>query len=97
MRFVATQARPLVAQSRAASCVSSRPTGGHTNHTPRSLSFSESDVFIAVEIDSSPGNPHAIPRGAQSVLTEHFVDEPGHPTRDALDRVLMLFREKLPA
>jgi hypothetical protein len=29
------------------------------------------------------------------VLTEHLVDEPGHPTRDALDRVLDLFRERL--
>jgi dienelactone hydrolase len=53
------------------------------------------DGFIAVEIDSSPGNPHGIPRSAHSVLTEHFVDEPGHPTRDALERVLTLFREKL--
>ena len=53
------------------------------------------DRFIAVEIDSSPNNPHGIPRGAHSVLTEHFVDEPGHPTRDALDRVLTLFRDRL--
>jgi hypothetical protein len=29
------------------------------------------------------------------VLTEHLVDEPGHPTRDALDQVLDLFRERL--
>jgi hypothetical protein len=29
------------------------------------------------------------------VLTEHLVDEPGHPTRDALDHVLDLFRERL--
>jgi hypothetical protein len=27
------------------------------------------------------------------VLTEHFVDEPGHPTREALDRVLAFFKE----
>jgi dienelactone hydrolase len=53
------------------------------------------DRFVAVEIDSSPGNPHGIPSMAHSVLTEHFVDEPGHPTRQALDRVLTLFREKL--
>ncbi|MER3453412.1 MAG: dienelactone hydrolase, partial [Acidimicrobiia bacterium] len=33
------------------------------------------DRFVAVEIDSSPGNPHGIPRSAHSVLTEHFVDE----------------------
>ena len=53
------------------------------------------DRFIAVEIDSSPGNPHGIPKGAHSVLTEHLVDEPGHPTREALDRVLAFFRERL--
>ncbi len=55
------------------------------------------DNFIAVEIDSSPGNPHGIPKNAHSVLTEHFVDEPGHPTRDALDRVIAFFRERLTA
>jgi len=53
------------------------------------------DNFVGVEIDSSPGNPHGIPSNAHSVLTEHLVDEPGHPTRDALDRVLDLFRERL--
>ena len=53
------------------------------------------DAFVAVEIDSSPGNDWGIPRQAHSVLTEHFVDEPGHPTRAALDTVLDLFRERL--
>ena len=53
------------------------------------------DRFVAVEIDSSKGNPHGIPGMAHSVLTEHLVDEPGHPTRDALEQVLELFRSKL--
>jgi dienelactone hydrolase len=53
------------------------------------------DAFVGVEIDSSPGNPHGIRKRAHSVLTEDFVDEPGHPTRDALDRVLDLFRTRL--
>lgn len=53
------------------------------------------DRFVAVEIDSSPGNPHGNPRNAHSVLTVHLVDEPGHPTRDALEQVLDLFRTKL--
>ncbi|MDP6177340.1 MAG: dienelactone hydrolase family protein [Acidimicrobiales bacterium] len=44
--------------------------------------------FIGVEIDSSPGNPHGIDPRAHSVLTEELVDEPGHPTREALERVL---------
>ena len=55
------------------------------------------DAFVAVEIDSSPGNPHGIPKDAHSVLTTHLVDEPGHPTRDALDQVLALFRTRLVA
>ena len=53
------------------------------------------DNFIGVEIDSSAGNPNGIPKAAHSVLTEHFVDQPGHPTRDALDRVLAFFRDRL--
>jgi dienelactone hydrolase len=53
------------------------------------------DAFIAVEIDSSKDNPHGIPRTAHSVLTQHLVDEPGHPTREALDRVLAFFAERL--
>jgi dienelactone hydrolase len=53
------------------------------------------DGFVAVEIDSSPGNQWNIPKNAHSVLTEHLVDEPGHPTRDALDKVVQLFRDRL--
>ena len=53
------------------------------------------DQFIAVEIDSSRGNPHGLPSNAHSVVTRHLVDEPGHPTRIALDRVLGFFRERL--
>ena len=53
------------------------------------------DRLIAIEIDSSKGNPHGIPRSAHSVVTEHLVDEEGHPTRDALHRVLQFFRERL--
>ena len=53
------------------------------------------DAFIAVEIDSAPGNPHGHPKQAHSVLTEHLVDEEGTPTRAALDQTLAFFREKL--
>ena len=53
------------------------------------------DKFIAVEIDSAPGNPFGHPKGAHSVLTEHLVDKPGTPTRAALDQTLSFFREKL--
>jgi dienelactone hydrolase len=51
--------------------------------------------FEAIEIDSRRGNPHGIPRTAHSVVTKDLVDAAGHPTRDALDRVLALFRERL--
>ena len=53
------------------------------------------DAFIAVEIDSSRGNPDAIPRWAHSVLTLDLVDDPGHPTRAALEQVLDFLRGRL--
>ncbi|MGH9211017.1 MAG: dienelactone hydrolase family protein [Acidimicrobiales bacterium] len=53
------------------------------------------DAFVGVEIDSAPDNRHGIRKRAHSVLTEDLVDEPGHPTRDALDQVLDLFRRRL--
>ena len=53
------------------------------------------DAFIAVEIDSAPGNPHGHPKNAHSVLTEHLVDEEGTPTWAALDQTITFFREKL--
>jgi dienelactone hydrolase len=51
--------------------------------------------FIAVELDSSPGNPHGHPKQAHSVLTEHLQDEPGTPTRQVLDQVLAFFKQRL--
>jgi dienelactone hydrolase len=51
--------------------------------------------FEAIEIDSGRGNPHGIPRAAHSVVTNDLVDEAGHPTRAALDRVLAFFAERL--
>ncbi len=53
------------------------------------------DAFEAIEIDSSRGNAHGIPRQAHSVVTHDLVDEAGHPTRVALDRVLAFFEERL--
>lgn len=53
------------------------------------------DRFIGVEIDSSKGNAHGIRAQAHSVLTEDLVDEPGHPTKDALDQVLDFFATRL--
>jgi dienelactone hydrolase len=53
------------------------------------------DAFVAVELDDSAANPNAVMKNPHSVLTEHLVDEPGQPTRAALDQVLDLFRTKL--
>lgn len=53
------------------------------------------DRFEAVEIDSGPGNAHGFGPKAHSVLTEELRDEAGHPTRDAFDRVIELFRRTL--
>jgi len=61
----------------------------------RRLRHELEDGFEGIEIDSGPGNPHGIPRTAHSVLTNDLVDRRGHPTREALDRVLGFFRERL--
>ena len=53
------------------------------------------DAFVAVELDSSPGNPHGHRKTAHSVLTEDLDDRPDTPTRAALDRVLEFFAERL--
>lgn len=53
------------------------------------------DAFEGIEIDSSPGNRFGISRNAHAVLTIELVDEPGHPTREALDRVLSFLGERL--
>ena len=53
------------------------------------------DGFEGVEVDSGPGNPYGISRAAHSVVTRDLVDEAGHPTQVALERVLDLFRERL--
>ena len=52
------------------------------------------DGFVAVELEDDAANPDAAMK-PHSVLTEHLIDEPGQPTRDALDQVLDLFRTKL--
>ena len=59
------------------------------------LSRELGDGFIAVELDSSVGNPYGHPKNAHSVLTEHLDDRDGTPTRAALDQVLAFLRERL--
>jgi hypothetical protein len=53
------------------------------------------DGFVAIEIPQADGNPAEPLRTHHSVLTGGLIDEPGEPTRDALDEVLALFRRKL--
>lgn len=52
------------------------------------------EAFVGVELENSAANPAAA-LAPHSVLTEHLIDEPGQPTRDALDQVLDLFRTRL--
>ncbi len=52
------------------------------------------DAFIAVELPGDAADP-ASPMPAHSVVTEHPIDEPGQPTREALDQVLDLHRTRL--
>jgi dienelactone hydrolase len=51
--------------------------------------------FEGIEIDSSPGNRFHIPPNAHSVVTVDLVDEAGHPTLEALERVLTIFQLRL--
>ena len=53
------------------------------------------DGFEAIEIDSTKDNPHGNPADAHSVVTRHLIDEEGHPTKAALDRVMSFFAERL--
>jgi dienelactone hydrolase len=74
-----------------------RFTGDKTSPPERFQRLREKlgDHFIAVELDSSPGNPHGHPRMAHSVLTEHLDDREGTPTRQALDQVLEFLGSRL--
>ena len=50
--------------------------------------------FVAGALPDAAANPDGF--GApHSVLTTHLVDREGEPTREALDEVLDLFRERL--
>ncbi|HEY0156848.1 MAG TPA: dienelactone hydrolase family protein [Thermoanaerobaculia bacterium] len=46
----------------------------------------------AVEIDSGPNNPFGFTRRSHAVLTSWYCDNPGHPTRDVLERAITMFR-----
>ena len=52
------------------------------------------DAFIGVELDDADANPDSMIR-PHSVLTEHLIDEPGQPTRVALDQVIDFLTARL--
>jgi hypothetical protein len=53
------------------------------------------DGFISVELAQADGHPDSPLPKHHSVLTRDLIDEPGQPTRAALDRVLAMLRNKL--
>ncbi|ANY23027.1 dienelactone hydrolase family protein [Gordonia terrae] len=53
------------------------------------------DAFIGVELPDESANPDSMLPQPHSVLTEDLIDEPGQPTREAYDRVIDFFTEKL--
>ncbi|GAB3669117.1 dienelactone hydrolase family protein [Actinocorallia lasiicapitis] len=52
------------------------------------------EAFVAIELDDAAANPRGLMR-PHAPVTDHLIDEPGEPTRDALDQVLDLFRTRL--
>lgn len=52
-------------------------------------------AFVAIELEQADGNPRGPLPKHHSVLTGDLIDEPGEPTRAALDTVLDLFRTRL--
>lgn len=70
---------------------------GDRNVPPERFAFLREelgDAFIAVELADADANPDAL-LPPHSVLTEHLVDEPGTPTRQAYDDVLSFFAGRL--
>lgn len=51
--------------------------------------------FLALEIDSGPGNRSGISRFAHSVLGAHYVETPNHPTADAEQKTMDFLRRRL--
>jgi hypothetical protein len=62
---------------------------------PKFLRERLGDGFVGVELDPADRHPNGPLRKAHSVLTGDLIDEPGQPTRAALDQVLALLRSKL--
>ncbi len=52
--------------------------------------------FVSRTIPTGPEHPGNIRDGAHAVLTEAYDHTPGHPTRNALDEILVRFARDLP-
>lgn len=55
------------------------------------------DAFEGIEIDSEVSRPSKNPSGPHSVLTEDLIEEDGHPTVAARERVIGFFKQRLAA
>ena len=53
------------------------------------------DRLEVIEIDSSAGNAHGFGKMSHSVITMEYKDEEGFPTKDAMDRMIAFYRERL--
>ena len=53
------------------------------------------EKFVGINIDSSIGNSNDIKVSAHSVLTRDYVDEKDHPTYQAFQKILALFKKQL--
>jgi dienelactone hydrolase len=53
------------------------------------------DAFEGIEIADRHANPDAVLPTPHSVVTNHLIDRDGEPTRQAADRVIGFFRERL--
>lgn len=59
------------------------------------LKFQLGDLFVDTIIDSSVGNPNNIPLHAHAVFTTHYEDTPNHPTREAFEKLVKFYRDRL--
>jgi dienelactone hydrolase len=53
------------------------------------------DAFEGIELDDAHANPESPAPYPHSVLTEDLVDRDGEPTKEAANRVIAFFRERL--
>ncbi|MCR9141648.1 MAG: dienelactone hydrolase family protein [bacterium] len=55
------------------------------------------EAFVPFVIDSGPGNAQDYPETSHAVFSAHYSHKPGTPTREAFDRLLAFYQERLVA